>query len=651
MRVDGVLTMCGIVGFKASGGYNRLKADLPAAAACMHHRGPDDSGFFFEESTGVGLGHRRLAIIDLTSGARQPMTSDDGKVQIVYNGEIYNFIEIKNVLMAKGHQFHTRSDTEVILKAYLEWGMPCLQRFAGMFALAIWDGRNRRLYLARDRMGKKPLYYHFDGGALIFASELKAIVAFKSVSLEIDPDAIPLFLHYQYIPAPGTIYKKTSKLLPGHFLTYESETIKIESYWTLPDRQDKDEAAFTDEEAAVDQLDSLLSQSVADRLISDVPLGALLSGGIDSSTVVALMQKISGSPVRTFSIGFQEKGYNEADWAARVARHLGTDHTEWYVTSREALDVIPALPEIYDEPFADASAIPTYLVCKLARSQVTVALTGDGGDEQFCGYTRYWSTRAVASVFQHLPDPLIKTAARLLRALPPQWLEKCYLPFREFLPQRFQFANFADKLQKLTMLLERMSISELYRLTICLWTRSEIYELLGRNVSEGQYEQTVMATESWPILSRLMRIDQKTYLPDAMLVKVDRASMASSLEVRVPLLDHRVVEFSSSLPETLKYRNGTGKYLLKQLLSRYVPRHLYERPKMGFGLPIEQWLRADLKNLMLDYLSTETLKKEGIFNVRLVEFKIQEHLSGKANHQYRLWALLMWEMWRRRWST
>jgi len=641
--------MCGIVGFKTQNNYNRLKEDLPAAVTSMLHRGPDDSGLFFDESAGVGLGHRRLAIIDLSSTGRQPMASHDGKVQVVFNGEIYNFIDIKNTLIQKGYRFRTHTDTEVILNAYLEWGMDCLQKFVGMFALAIWDGRYRRLYMARDRMGKKPLYYFFDGKDFLFASEMKALMAFQNFPRQIDPEAIPLFLHYQYIPAPRTIFQKTFKLLPGYFLTYDGETLKTESYWVIPDVQRSDAPGVTDEKEAVSQLDSLLTQAVADRLISDVPLGALLSGGIDSSTVVALMQKVCTSPVRTFSIGFMEKSYNEADWAARVAGHLGTDHTELYVTPAEALDVIPALPEIYDEPFADASAVPTYLVCKLARTQVTVALTGDGGDEQFCGYVRYWSTRAMASGFQHLPDSLRKTAAMLLRNLPPQWLEKCYRPIRGFLPQRFQVVNFIDKWQKLVSIMDRTDISELYRQTICLWSQNEIHELLGRSVPDSQYEQTFMATESWPILSRLMRIDQKTYLPDAMLVKVDRASMANSLEVRVPLLDHRVVAFSSNLSDELKYRNGTGKYILKKLLSRYVPTRLFERPKMGFGVPFDRWLRTDLKNLLLDYLSPEALKQEGIFNSRLVESKIKDHLSGKANHQYSLWTLLMWEMWRRHW--
>ncbi len=332
-----------------------------------------------------------------------------------------------------------------------------------------------------------------------------------------------------------------------------------------------------------------------------------------------------------------------------MAKHLGTDHTEFYVTPREALEVIPRLPEIYDEPFADSSAIPTFLVCRLARSQVTVALSGDGGDEQFAGYIRYWSTRAMVRSFRRLPESIKRALAGLLGGIPSNWVEKLYLPCREFLPQRFRVVNFPDKWQKLISLMDNTEIQELYRMTICLWSEEELLRLTGQTLSEGIFEETFRQTEDWPLLSRLMRVDQRTYLPDAMLTKADRASMAVSLEVRVPLLDHRVVEYTSQLPDNLKYRNGMGKYLLKKLLARYVPKELFERPKMGFGVPIDRWFRSELKDLLLDYLSPERLKKEGLFDYASVEDKIKEHLSGQANHQYRLWAILMWEMWRERW--
>ncbi|MCK4827105.1 asparagine synthase (glutamine-hydrolyzing), partial [bacterium] len=354
--------MCGIVGFRTNRDFSQLQESLPEATSRLIHRGPDNMGLFFDEEAGVGLGHRRLSIIDLSEAGRQPMSSDDGMVHIVYNGEMYNFKEVRKILEGCSHSFSTETDTEVILKAYLEWGIDCLNRFEGMFAFALWDKRSRLLFLTRDRLGIKPLYYHFDRGRFLFASELKAMMAFKSFKRDIDMDAIPLFLHYQYIPAPRTIFKNTYKLLPGYCLVYDGQDLETYAYWNLPHRGEEGGDFISKEEDIIDELDHRLTRAVSDRLVSDVPLGALLSGGIDSSMVVALMQKVNPAPVRTFSIGFREPEYNEAPWASKVANHLGTEHTEFYVTPKEAMDVIPRLPEIYDEPFADSSAIPTYLV-------------------------------------------------------------------------------------------------------------------------------------------------------------------------------------------------------------------------------------------------------------------------------------------------
>jgi len=643
--------MCGIVGFRSGKVFNTLRESLPQAVSTLAYRGPDDSGLFFDKKAGVGLGHRRLSVIDLSTAGCQPMGSEDGRVQIVHNGEVYNFREIRDVLEGCGHSFHSGTDTEVILKAYLQWGIDCVKRFMGMFAFALWDGRNGCLFLARDRLGIKPLYYYFRGGTLLFASELKALMAFKDFDRNIESDAVPLFLHYQYIPAPRTIFSHTYKLLPGHYMIFDGRKPASHPYWRLPELPEDLGSSYANEQESLDVLDGLLTRAVSDRLVSDVPLGALLSGGIDSSMIVALMQKVNRSPVRTFTVGFREPEYNEARWASRVARHLGTDHTEFYVTAKEAIEVIPRLPEMYDEPFADSSAIPTYLVCRLARSHVTVAMSGDGGDEQFAGYVRYWSTQAMAKVFQWLPGSIKEELAFLLGAIPSRWVEKCYLPWRRLLPQRLNVANFPDKWQKLINLMGQTRIADLYRMTICLWPEDDVVRLTGKTLPEGIYEETFKQTEDWPLLSRLMRVDQLTYLPDAMMTKADRACMAVSLEVRAPLLDHRVVEYTSKLPDSLKFRNGTGKYLLKKLLARYVPEKLFERPKMGFGIPIDRWFRDELKDLLLDYLSPERLKREGLFDQNLVEKKINEHLSGRANHQYRLWSLLMWEMWRERWLT
>ena len=643
--------MCGIVGFKSKYGFRSLREELPVACTHLSHRGPDDSGLVLDEAAGVGLAHRRLSIIDLSSAGHQPMNSDDGRVCICYNGEIYNFREIRKNLEAHGHQFNSATDTEVVLKAYLQWGTECLDQFIGMFAFAIWDSREQTLFLARDRLGIKPLYYHLskNQNTLLFASELKALMAFGGFSKELDPDSIPLFLHYQYIPAPGTVFKNTYKLIPGQYLIYKDGHARTRQYWKFPDTLPDKLDSGTDEENCLQRLDDLLTTAVSDRLISDVPLGALLSGGIDSSVVVALMQKISSKPTRTFSIGFKEQGYNEAPWAARVAEHLKTEHTELYVKADDALGVIPRLPEFYDEPFADPSAIPTFLVSHLTRQQVTVALSGDGGDEQFCGYVRYWTTKSMADGFSRLPLPIKKTMAKTLGLIPPTWVENCYRPLHRFLPQRFRMANFPDKWQKLLKLMSRTRISDLYRMTICHWSDNDVPKLAGRELPHSMFEQIFEETADWPLLLRLMRVDQKTYLPDAMLTKVDRASMANSLEVRVPLIDHRVIEFTAGLPEHYKYRNGNGKYLLKRLLAKYLPVSLFERPKMGFGVPIDRWLRYELKDLLLDYLSPGRIDAEGLFDSRFIEKKIKEHLSGQVNHQYRLWSLLMWQMWRERW--
>jgi len=642
--------MCGIVGFKTNRGFVSLRDSLPEAASCLNHRGPDDTGLFLDEESGIGLGHARLAIIDLTRAGQQPMTSEDGSVRIVYNGEVYNFREIRKTLEGRGHLFRSATDSEVVLKAYVEWGIDCLHKFVGMFALALWDARKKYIFLARDRLGIKPLYYHYSAGHLLFASELKALMALKGFPKDLHPAALPLFLHYQYIPAPRTIFRDTFKLLPGHYAVYDGRGLRVLPYWELPEKDEGAIAKAPQEAEVLEELDHLLTQAVSDRLVSDVPLGALLSGGVDSSLVAALMQKVNSAPVRTFSIGFDDEEFDEAPWARRVASHLGTEHTEFYVTGKEALEVIPLLPEIYDEPFADSSAIPTYLISRVARSQVTVALSGDGCDEQFCGYVRYWSTRAMADTFHRLPDGVRKMLGLLLATVPSEWVNRFYQPLRGHLPGWLQVANFDDKWRKLLAALMRGGdVMELYRTTICLWEADDILTLTGKGIPECLYEEMFRKTQMWPVISRLMRIDQGTYLVDDLLTKVDRASMAVSLEVRVPLLDHRVVEYTSRLPENVKYRRGVGKYLLKKLLAQYVPSKLFERPKMGFGVPIDRWFRDELKELLLSYLSPERLKEEGLFNEGLVEKKMREHLAGHANHQHRLWSLLMWEMWRERW--
>lgn len=641
--------MCGIVGFLSHKCFKRHQADLLRSVNALHHRGPDDTGVFVDAENGIGLGHRRLSIIDLSDAGRQPMASEDGQVQLVYNGEVYNHRNVRETLVGRGYAFRGHSDSEVILKAYLEWGVGCLEKFVGMFALAIWDNRKRRLLLARDPVGVKPLYYYRTHGLFLFSSELKGIMAFDAFAKDVDVPALSQFLHYQYIPAPSTIFKKTFKLLPGTCLVHDGNEITIDRFWRLPLPGLSAGPPGLQETEIVDGLDDVLTQAVADQLVSDVPLGALLSGGIDSSLVVALMQKVGKSPARTFSIGFNESGYNEAPWAGKIAAHLGTVHTELYVTPQQVLDLVPRIPEIYDEPFADASAVPTSLVCQLTRSQVKVALSGDGGDEQYAGYVRYWMTQSMSRIASIIPPLGRKAIAALMRSFSPSWAEKIYLPLRERLPKRFQVANFAEKWRKFGDILTFEQLEDLYRSTICLWPKEEVARLCGQGVSPGPFEEAFQQSRGLPVLSRLMWVDQNTYLPDAMLVKVDRASMASGLEVRVPLLDQRALAFVATIPIDWKYRNGSGKYVLKRLLARYVPAALFERPKMGFGVPIDRWLRSELRPLVADYLSYDKIKREQRFDPAMVQAVWQSHLKGDHNHQYRLWALLMWEMWRERW--
>ena len=642
--------MCGIAGFYSTKRYLSLKDSLPEATRQLSKRGPDDSGLFFDDDGGVGLGHRRLSIIDLTPAGHQPMASDDGKFFIVFNGEVYNYIEIKKVLEGFGYRFKGTSDTEVVLKAYMHWGVDCLDEFIGMFALAIWDQPNHQLFIARDRIGIKPLYYSYSNQSLLFGSELKALMALSDYNREIDPEAFRLFLHFQYIPGPPTIFKGTAKLEPGHYLIYNGKDLKIRQWWKLPgNRPSRANSTPLTETEAISKLDALLTRAVSDRLISDVPLGALLSGGVDSSMVVAMMQKVNRSPIRTFCIGFEEKAYNEAPWAKAIAKHLGTVHTELTVTPQDALNVIPQLPDIYDEPFADSSAIPTFLVSQLTRNRVTVALSGDGGDEQFAGYVRYWMTQTMSNWLKRFPENMRCMLKQSLARIPVSTLTPAYTCLRKYLPQRLQVENFADKWPKMINQLGQTELSELYRMAVSIWSKEDINSLTGGSIPTSKYETLFSETAHLNAIQRVMRVDQHTYLPDAMLTKVDRASMAASLEIRVPLLDHRLVEFTSQLPDSFKFRDGKGKYLLKELLCNYVPRNLVERPKMGFGVPVAQWFRMELKALLNDYLSHERLKREGRIDPFIVTQLISEHMNGANNHQHRLWALLMWEMWREKW--
>lgn len=625
-------------------------------ARTIAHRGPDDSGLWVDEAAGVALGHRRLSILDLSPAGHQPMVSASGRYVIAFNGEIYNHLELRadlektNAGGTAAMAWRGHSDTETLLAAIEAWGITAtLKKCVGMFAFALWDCSERTLNLARDRMGEKPLYYGWQGREFLFGSELKALRAHPTFCGEVDRDVLALYLRYNYVPTPYSIYRNIFKLPPGAFATLAARdspgvTPRLTFYWRVMDAAARSVREELDDVTARDELDAILRRAIAGQQVADVPLGAFLSGGIDSSTVVALMQAQSSRPVKTFTIGFHEKGYNEAAHAKAVARHLGTEHTELYVTPEQAMAVIPRLPELYDEPFADASQIPTFLVAQLARQHVTVSLSGDGGDELFGGYNRYFWAARIWSGLGFAPYAIRTGLAAALKSLSPAVWSRLFGMAGFMLPARLRYANSGDKLHKLAEILPARSPEEVYYFLVSQWKHPS---QLVRGAIEPP---TVLTTpEVWPALgnfaSRMMYLDQMSYLPDDILVKVDRASMGVSLETRVPMLDHRLVEFAWRLPLRMKIRDGQGKWLLRQLLYRHVPKALIERPKMGFGVPIEHWLCGPLREWAEDLLSTQRLVQEGYFNPVPIREKWQEHLSGRRNWAHYLWAVLMFQSW------
>jgi asparagine synthase (glutamine-hydrolysing) len=636
--------MCGIVGFRSPDRFDALSNALRAATDTLRHRGPDGEGLFLDVRAGVGLGHRRLAVLDLTDAARQPMAAADGALVLTYNGEIYNFRALRTDLAARGHRFRGDGDTEVLLAAWRQWGPDCLDRLIGMFAFAVWDARTRTLFLARDRLGVKPMFYHRNGKTLAFASEPKALAALPGFSRRPDPEALPLLLHYGYIPGPRSAFENTFKLPPGHLAVWDGDELRLRRWWTPPAPVPPRPIPAAE---ALERLEPLLIRAVSDRMVGDVPVGVLLSGGIDSSLVTALMARDSAIPARTFAIGFESADHDESGHAAAVARHLGTDHTALRVSARDALDAVPRLAEIHDEPLADASTIPVALVSALARTRVTVALSGDGGDELFAGYARYAGTRSAAALGRWVPGPVRRLAGRRMAAVSPARLAAGYGRAAAWLPPPLRVANVGDKWRKLALALSADGVESAYRAAVTLWPRREIRAMTGRSPVAGDFEAGLGA--SGELVGRLMAVDRATYLPDDLLAKVDRASMAAGLEVRVPLLDHRVVEFAATLPAALHYRAGTGKALLRRLLGKYVPPALFERPKMGFAVPVSHWLRKEMAEPLRDYLAPERLRRTGELAPDFVAARVREHLRGERDHGHRLWALLTWQVWRERW--
>jgi asparagine synthase (glutamine-hydrolysing) len=643
--------MCGIAGFfdtRCRASSERATALARRMADAVAYRGPDEGDVWCDAGSGIALGHRRLSIIDLSSAGHQPMQSADGRYVISYNGEMYNAEELRPQLAAAGVVFRGHSDTEVMLEGFAIWGVTqTLRRLAGMFAFALWDRQERRLWLVRDRIGIKPLYWMYLDGQLLFGSEIKALRAHPAARFQIDRDATTAFLRLNYVPAPLTIYRDVHKLLPGHVLSISAtdREPKVESYWSLDAAVEAGrESPFSgSDDDTIVALETLLTKVVGEHMMSDVPLGAFLSGGVDSSAVVALMQAQSSRPVRTFSIGFAEAAYNEAKHAAAVARHLGTEHHELYVSPDDARQVIPRLPEYYDEPFGDSSQIPTYLVSALTRKHVTVSLSGDGGDEVFGGYTRYLTARRFHRYVGHVPRFLRKWGAQALRGTSTELLDR----LASVVPAKYRPSHAGDRLHKLAEVLNETD-DGFYRRLVSQWWRPEDIVVGGREPQGLIWDERVK--QRLPdLVDRMQYLDSLTYLPDDILTKVDRASMAVSLEARVPLLDHRIVEFSWRLPQSLKIRGGQGKWILRQMLYRHVPRKLIDRPKTGFGIPIGAWLRGPLRGWAEELLGPERLSADGLLRPEPIRQMWSEHLDGKRNWQYPLWTVLMLQAWRERW--
>ena len=641
--------MCGLTGFwnkSSSWGEEKCQSLLRQMADKIKSRGPDSQGVWYDKTSGIGFAHRRLSIVDLSSTGQQPMHSSSGNYVIAYNGEIYNANDIRKELEINGIQFRGHSDTEVLLEGCEYWGVEAmLSRCIGMFAFALWDRKRRRLTLARDRVGIKPLYWGKCNGVWYFGSQPKSIIANPNFDVKVNRDVMSRFIQYAYVAAPDCIYNGLQQLRPGHLVHIdENNDTNIIRYWDLPNiallKSDRiTEASYTD---LVDELETLLLDAVERRMIADVPLGAFLSGGVDSSLVVALMQACSAQKVRTFSIGFKEKGFNEAEYASDVSRHLGTDHTEMYVNHHQVLELIPRITEAYDEPFGDSSQLPTQMLCSLTRKEVTVALSGDGGDELFAGYNRYLVSEHLRKGYANVPRSLRKLSAGFLRSIKPS----VWNSIGKLIPRGKRPAMLGDKLHKLAGVIGLDTFEQVYPALLEFWPHTIVSGTDRPDSPIGWIEGAAAISDT---TMRMQLMDMLSYLPDDILTKVDRASMDVSLEARVPLLDHRIVEFSLGLPKSAKLINGKGKLILRDVLDRYVPRKLIERPKMGFGVPLDTWLRGPLRDWAEDLLDPISLRDDDMFDVEPIRRRWDEHLSGQRNWQYSLWNVLMAQSWRRNW--
>ncbi|RYZ28934.1 MAG: asparagine synthase (glutamine-hydrolyzing) [Chitinophagaceae bacterium] len=634
--------MCGIAGFvdfkKASNEH-----DLRGMSDCLHHRGPDGSGVFFTNipAATIGLGHRRLSIIDLSHAADQPMHLDG--LHLIFNGEIYNYKEIKDRLVQLGHQFSTNSDTEVILHAWQEWGEKSIDQWRGMFAIALFDENKNELICIRDRAGVKPFFYYQHEDLFLFASELKSLTSHKQFKKQINVHAAASFLQYGYVPHPHCIFENAAKIPPGHFLrlSFDTKKFTLHQYWNVYDHYNKPKLRIDLPEAIL-ETEKILAESFQYRMVADVPVGVFLSGGYDSSCVTALLQKNSTEKIKTFTIGTTDEILNEAPFAKKIAAHLGTDHTEYYCTPQEAIEIIPELPHYYDEPFADSSAIPTILVSRLARRNVTVALSADAGDEIFAGYNRYTYISRYGKKLGSIPKPVRKAAVMAMENFPARKIP--------FLRNKRHFYSRYDKIKNL---LANSSPSDYLKNLTKVFNDKDIAKLFNSPVKEltTSHQSKELSDSYFDVLSYLMAADYQTYLVDDVLQKVDRATMSVSLEGREPFLDQHIIEWAAQLPSEYKFQDGQTKYILKQIVHQHIPKEIMERPKMGFGIPIESWMKNELKELMMEHLSEANVKAHGLFNPEKIQALVADFFDGRTENHVKIWHLLMFQMWYKKWMA
>jgi len=632
--------MCRINGIWSSDNRLEIGRCCLESRDTMTRGGPDDAGIYIDRQANLALGHRRLAVIDLTPTGHQPMTTPDGRYTISYNGEVYNYQDIRKSLGDVA--WRGTSDTEVILHAFARWGPACVERFIGMFAFAVWDRLARELFLFRDRLGVKPLYYYRHDGTFAFASELKALHCALAGRLEVDQASLGEFLHYGYIASPRSIYRHTHKLEPGHWLKItRTHALEKHQYWSIPSEHHESRHYLT-ETMAADELETLMVDAFTKRMIADVPVGVFLSGGIDSSLVTAILARHTGAVIKTFTIGFEDKGYDESGWARRIAGHLGTEHTERIVTPADAKKILPSWSEIYDEPFGDISGIPTTIVSRMTREHVKVSLSADGGDELFCGYHRYWVMHSLDQTLRHLPNTLAHAAGTALRTLGTDTSATIARVF-----PGLRLPALKDRLRKFQAVLNgwQGDARSAYPHAVAYFLPQEIPALTG------SYADPRPQLDADHLLKAMMRWDLAHYLPEDILAKVDRASMFSSLEGRDPFLDHRLVEFALRLPLDLTYRAGTMKYLLKKVLGRYIPAELFNRPKQGFAVPIYSWLHDDLMGMVDSYLNPDALRRQTVIDPVRVGQTVKEFKDRNGSIAVdRIWLLMVFMMWRERYA-